>query len=169
MLSQCCYLSRATHLSCSWQSYHLSSPTRFIKNVKNYTKIYKFCNIIVETRWNKFFLNLKYSNILSHCCYLSKVLIWVAHGRVITFRVLHDLQNVTIPQKYVILQSYHLSSYLSKGNSWLLELSPFIKNVKNYTKIYKFCNIIVETRFESYTIYKKRDNSTKICNFATSL
>ena len=35
------------------------------KNVKNYTKICKFCNIIVEARWNKFFLNLKYSNFLS--------------------------------------------------------------------------------------------------------
>ena len=42
------------------------------KNVKNYTKICKFCNIIVEARWDKFFFNLKYNNILSQCCYLSK-------------------------------------------------------------------------------------------------
>ena len=30
------------------------------------------CNIIVETRYVKSCLNLKYSNILSQCCYLSK-------------------------------------------------------------------------------------------------
>ena len=32
----------------------------------------KFCNIIEEARWYKFFLNLKYSNNLSERCYLSK-------------------------------------------------------------------------------------------------
>ena len=127
-----------------------------LQKTKNYTKLCKFCNIIVEARWNKFFLNLKYSNILSQCCYLSKgnsfeplmaelspfesytiykkreklhkqmyilqrhwrgqmiqilfkfkvqqqpkrallfikwQLIWAAHGRVITFRLLHDLQK----------------------------------------------------------------------------
>ena len=168
---------RATHFSFSWQSYHLSSPTRFTKNVKNYTKICKFCNIIVEARWDKFFFNLKYNNILSQCCYWSKgysfeslmaelsplesytiyqnvkndtkiykiwniiveawwkeilfkfkiqqhpkpvllfikgLLIWVAHGRVITFRVLRDLQK-----------------------TW-----------KNSTKICKFCKIIVEARWD---------------------
>ena len=138
------------------QSYHLSSPTRFTKKVKNCTNICTFCNIIEEARWYKFFLNLKNSNILSQCCYLSKgnsfeplmaelspfesytiykkreklhkqmyilqhhwrgqmiqilfkfkvqqqpkrallfikgQLIWAAHVRVITFRVLHDLQK----------------------------------------------------------------------------
>ena len=42
------------------------------KTWKNYTKICKFCNIIVETRWDKFRLNLKHIYILSQCCYLSK-------------------------------------------------------------------------------------------------
>ena len=42
------------------------------KTCKNCIKICKFCNIIVEARWDKFCLNLKYSNILSQCCYLSK-------------------------------------------------------------------------------------------------
>ena len=42
------------------------------KTWKNSTKICKFCNIIEEARWYKFCLNLKYSNILSQCCYLSK-------------------------------------------------------------------------------------------------
>ena len=42
------------------------------KTWKNSTKICKFCNIIVEARWCKFFLNLKYSNNLSERCYLSK-------------------------------------------------------------------------------------------------
>ena len=42
------------------------------KTWKNSTKICKFCNIIVEARWSKFFLNLKYSNNLSQWCYLSK-------------------------------------------------------------------------------------------------
>ena len=42
------------------------------KTWKNSTKICKFCNIIEEARWYKFFLNLKNSNILSQWCYLSK-------------------------------------------------------------------------------------------------
>ena len=44
LLCQCCYLSnqRATHLSRSRQSYHLSSHTRFTKNVENYTKMCKY-------------------------------------------------------------------------------------------------------------------------------
>ena len=135
------------------------------KTWKNSTKICKFCNIIVEARWDKFWLNLMYSNILSQCWYLSKSnsfeplmtelsplesytiykkrekipqkyvnlqhhcrgqmiqiafklkveqhpkrvllfikgqLIWAAHGRVITFRVLHDLSKTwKITQKYI--------------------------------------------------------------------
>ena len=42
------------------------------KTWKNYTKICKFCNIIVEARCNKLFLSLNYSNNLSKWCYLSK-------------------------------------------------------------------------------------------------
>ena len=42
------------------------------KTWKNSTKICKFCNIIVEARWCKFFFNWKYSNNLSQWCYLSK-------------------------------------------------------------------------------------------------
>ena len=135
------------------------------KTWKNSIKICKFCNIIVEARWDKFWLNLMYSNILSQCWYLSKSnsfealmaelspfesytiykkreklhkhmyilqhhwrgqmiqilfifkvhqqpkrvllfikgqLIWAAHGRVITFRVLHDLSKTwKITQKYI--------------------------------------------------------------------
>ena len=109
------------------------------KTWKNYTKICKFCNIIVETRWDKFRLNLKHIYILSQCCYLSKgnsfePLI----GRVISFRVLHDLQKTwkncikICKFWYIIVEArwykfclnlkhiYILSQccYLSKGNSF---------------------------------------------------
>ena len=99
------------------------------KSWKNCIKISKFCYIIVEARWDRFCLNLKYSNILSQCCYLSK------------------------------------------GNSFerlMGELSPlvldgFTKNVKNHTNISKFCNIIVEARWDKFCLNLKYSNILSQC------
>ena len=170
LLCQCCYLSKGNTFEPLRSELSPFEYYTITKNVKNYTKIYKFCNIIVEGRWNKFFLNLKYSNILSHCCYLSKgysfeslMAEWSPFESYTIYKKRDNsikickFCNIIVEAKWdkfwlnlmysnILIQCW----YLSKSNSFeplMAELSPL----------------------ESYTIYKKRDNSTKICNFATSL
>ena len=132
------------------------------KTWKNSTKICKFCNIIEEARWYKFCLNLKYSNILSQWCYLSKGNLFEPLMAELSpfesHKIYKNVKNCTNKctfcniieeaRWYKFFLNFNYSNnlseccYLSNGNSFeplIAELSPL----------------------ESYTIYKKSEKLHK--------
>ena len=103
--------------------------------------------------------------------FIKGQLISAAQGRVITFRVLHDLQK-----KWKIAQTYVQFCNIIEEARWY----KFFLNLKNSNILSQWCYLSKGNSFEqliaelspleSYTIYKKREKiPQKYVNFATSL
>ena len=127
------------------------------KTWKNSTKICKFCNIIEEARWYKFCLNLKYSNILSQCCYLSK-----RNSFEPLIAELSPFESYTIYKKREKLHKICKFCNIIEEARWYkfclnLKYSNILSQCCYLSKGNLFEPLMAElSPFESYTIYKKR-------------